>query len=888
MATHTSRAEVAAMFLGFKQEDLHNESDVEQKFIVRLLTASPPEGLGYSLSDFRSKADLRTLVIDKGSSKKRYYPDYAIILHGLPLMIIEAKAPGEDLDEALREAILYAHQINLLYPASNPCSRVFATDGRKIVASRWDGGQRIDVDLENMSAVDCDFSKFTDFASKASLLVDAESMLKAMRKHANFVTPIQLMGGRVVAESTVGENSFGANVSIAYKYLFNPETREDRSRLVENAYITSQKRLSHVAPIDRLIRSTLPSFSVDARPIEDTSNPSTLLSELEGRSRAGELCLLIGSVGSGKSTFTDYLRTKGISPSTSKGTDWVHANLNLAPLNRDRIYDWIVDTLSEELRKSHDSIDMDDLAFQRKIYGLQLSKVEKGRASLFEPGSLDYNRLISDEIAKLEADRQLTLKLTIDHLYRTTGRTLIVVLDNCDKRSRDDQLLMFEVATWLKNTMHCMVFLPLRDVTYDAYRNSPPLDTVIKDLVFRIDPPRLDQVIQARLDYAIREAKAKPGKFYYTMENGMRGECAHHEVGQYLASLVSSVFQNHRFKQIVSGLAGRDIRKGIEIVLDLCKSGHIPEAEILKARTTHGLHNFPSNLIMQILLKGKRKYYSDSETHLKNVFHSDGGESLPDPFVRLAILNWLQRNSNTLGPNKIKGFHKVGTMYSDLQAAGFAEGTISTALHDLLEAGCCTSESNDAEPSREDLISLSPAGNIHLTMLDDAMYLATVAESVLFRENQPALEIKEILIGNGNHKAGTRTSNILIAEILTKYLASYFKDFHIAPSGVLNEHVAIDLLNLGAIESAISRQAAADRHIAVERQRAEKYPPGTKVSATIALKLGHAIIVQFDDRLQAFVRMSRDQVADLLIGSNIEITLGEWNAAHQRYSASHS
>lgn len=80
----------------------------------------------------------------------------------------------------------------------------------------------------------------------------------------------------------------------------------------------------------------------------------------------------------------------------------------------------------------------------------------------------------------------------------------IIVLDNCDKRNKDEQLLMFQVAQWLRTTFKCIVLLPMRDSTYDQYKDEPPLDTVVKDLVFRIDPPDLLRVIQSRLDYIIR------------------------------------------------------------------------------------------------------------------------------------------------------------------------------------------------------------------------------------------------------------------------------------------------------------------------------------------------------------------------------------------------
>lgn len=81
----------------YKDIELLSESDVEQKFVYKFLTIDEPIGLGYSDSDFRTKVDIRKLTIDKGNKKKLYYPDYAIIIDGLPSVIIEAKTPDEDV-----------------------------------------------------------------------------------------------------------------------------------------------------------------------------------------------------------------------------------------------------------------------------------------------------------------------------------------------------------------------------------------------------------------------------------------------------------------------------------------------------------------------------------------------------------------------------------------------------------------------------------------------------------------------------------------------------------------------------------------------------------------------------------------------------------------------
>src|SRR5678815_1962466 len=87
-----------------KLEELVNESDVEQKLLWQLLTCAEPDGCGYSSAEIYTKANIKTFEIEKGDAKKVYRPDYIVLLAGLPVLVVEAKRPDEDLEEALREA----------------------------------------------------------------------------------------------------------------------------------------------------------------------------------------------------------------------------------------------------------------------------------------------------------------------------------------------------------------------------------------------------------------------------------------------------------------------------------------------------------------------------------------------------------------------------------------------------------------------------------------------------------------------------------------------------------------------------------------------------------------------------------------------------------------
>lgn len=95
---------------------LVTESDVEQKLIFPFLTAPEPVGLGIDSSQIMTKAVLRQRCIGKGQKQKYYFPDYIVVIRGIPTLVLEAKKPEEDLENAYSEARLYAEEINAGFP----------------------------------------------------------------------------------------------------------------------------------------------------------------------------------------------------------------------------------------------------------------------------------------------------------------------------------------------------------------------------------------------------------------------------------------------------------------------------------------------------------------------------------------------------------------------------------------------------------------------------------------------------------------------------------------------------------------------------------------------------------------------------------------------------
>jgi hypothetical protein len=193
--------------------ELITESDVEQKFIWPLLTTPYPNGLGLVSADVLTKPSIRRLEIGKGTSRKLYFPDYIVVIAGLPVLVVEAKAPGESLDQALSEARLYANEINALFPSGiNPCARVIACNGHDLLSASADTLEPdVAIAHADLSAANADFARLVDCCRRAALQEHADRIRRAFRK-PKFLRAGNLVGGLGFQNEELASNTFGATI----------------------------------------------------------------------------------------------------------------------------------------------------------------------------------------------------------------------------------------------------------------------------------------------------------------------------------------------------------------------------------------------------------------------------------------------------------------------------------------------------------------------------------------------------------------------------------------------------------------------------------------------------------------------------------------------------
>ena len=190
-------------------QDLSNESDVEQKLLWPLLTTTFPAGLGLTPADVLTKPNIKRLTIGKGTSSKIYYPDYIVVIAGLPVLVIEAKAPRQDLESALTEARLYGNELNAFYSTGiNPCVRVVVCNGLELWSSPIDSAEA-DSRLKHgeLTSAHTRFAAFVDMVSRTVLQAHADGLRKQLR-HRVYTRPLSTVGGQTVQNQELWDFHF--------------------------------------------------------------------------------------------------------------------------------------------------------------------------------------------------------------------------------------------------------------------------------------------------------------------------------------------------------------------------------------------------------------------------------------------------------------------------------------------------------------------------------------------------------------------------------------------------------------------------------------------------------------------------------------------------------
>ena len=742
------------MHIDFKRVTVESESDVEQKILMPLLQGE--SYLEIPEAAISTKQYLAPTAIDKAAGKAGgYVPDYGIWMRGLLIMVVEAKAPDVSVETGHREASLYARHINQKYPTGvNPCRFVLASNGKDLLFGYWDSLPLLSCSVGDLAVGSSALEALRAGCGASVLDTHAIDCLRQLRK-TNAVLPYNLAGGPAVLNAKRAVNPFAADLSPILRRYFSSSTQDDNREIIDRAYVNSAEITEYDRILEALLKDRLTSQTgalvqelVPSRRGEE--HVDRAISDFSrSRPEGGQLQIIQGAVGSGKSLFMRRYRGVLLPEVLEKSTRWAFVDFNAGPADLAHAEQWLCKAFTESFERENPSIDLNAGEVLRGIFSRNIQK----RKTIYEeihkasPEQAAITR--ASDLAMWQDDPEEMARGIADYVLGSRREVLVTVMDNVDRLDLASQLNAFQLALWFMHRTRCFVILQMRDETYERYKDKPPLDTFRTSITFHITPPRFVDVVKRRLELSMEYlASHAEEKQSYSIESGLRITYPRSELGNFLKRLYLDVFDRKRnVSRVLKALAGRNVRRALDMFVSIITSGHVSPTSITSTVLGGSESPITERDIIRVLMRTEYRLFSERSGFIFNIFTSDPDWQRPDNFLISEVLYYLAINRKRKGQIGLEGYFTCRHVANELQRYGYSTEDSLGALNVLLKKELISADHmNFVRVGFDDSVRILPSGYMHVRVLASRLeYLFGVVPTTPIFDDVAAKELAEFV-----------------------------------------------------------------------------------------------------------------------------------------------
>jgi hypothetical protein len=796
------------------------EGDVETQILLPLLSGA--EFLHIPLDEIRSKRGIAARDIGKGSKKKPgYVPDFCVYKHSIPLLVVEAKSPSGDIHSAYAEACLYALEINKIFGHNiNPCCRVIACDGVNVLAGHWDAEPEISVSVNSLEVASSTLDQLVSLVGSDRLEQLAAPVIKALRS-SDFRRPFNHPSGNIQITSRIEPNTFAADLAPTLRRYFSSRDQSTDEEIYSRAYISSNEITSYDHILESFLRARLPKTK-RRNTVLTTKKKSALVTGVisqfdKRRPSGGELQLITGGVGVGKSLFARRYKEILQPDALAKKNHWAFLDFNNSPEDSKGWPDWVCETFTRSIVEEGAPLNLREAADQERVFADDL---EDRKAYYDRMESVQVGRGTLEKARDIEQWRQTPLKLATGiarFLQGDRGENLVVVFDNVDRRESVAQLAAFQIALWFMYQTRCLVILQMRDSTFELYKNEPPLDTYRTGQIFHITPPRFVDVVRRRLELSLEAlAEEAPEQISYTTKSGVKVTYPKSRAGVFLRLIYEELFRKpNNVSRVLEALAGRNVRRSLDMFMAIITSGHMPEDVIAAVARGIGSPTFPEHLILRALMRQDYRFFNNHSGFIANIFNCDSKWERPSNLLIPELLFFLLGQRKVRGDNGQLGFVALPRLLFELESIGYVKSDVKDAAHFCLGRNLLEVETSSADTIGDrDHVKASAGGWAHMRILSSRVeYLAGVLPTTPMNDKTLAARIYDGLTVESRTGPLSLQRSLQLIEGFETYLRQQDKDFSLHPGYIDRDQSGSDYVLKKLRESILHARAGGQRAI---------------------------------------------------------------------------
>jgi hypothetical protein len=624
------------------------------------------------------------------------FVDYIFSLDGRPSFVLEAKKVGNafliplalnkprykisgviSTDNKIKGAIDQAHEYSI------ECGTKYGvvTNGHQFIifesfkhSGKWREGYCLV--FNSLEDIEKHFSFFLNVLSR-----DAVSTGSLKKYVGEETTPLDFK--RVLdfvhnEDASCGKNVLAGRLDPLIKYIFKDITNDSQIEVLEKCYVR-QKQLANTDSILKSSFDRLPHYAKKFdinwfKESESESGEFQLSFErcsefLRNQAPAGSVIMLLGGIGSGKTTFVHHFFK--ITQAQRDDILWFHVDFGVSPPDIKEIEDFILDSIVQFYR--------DRLR----------NKLE------------DYLKSVGLGTINATSD----CLLTFFTMLRYKGYTVTIFLDNVDQHSYTSPLFqerVFEIAQNLAFKFKTILILTLREESFFRSTRSGVLDAYHIPK-YHIESPNFEELIRQRINFTLEflakseEEKAKV----------ITNPTGHWEMVNMFFTIVNHSIRKERrvgrdILRFINDVSGGNMRQALRFIDAFMTSGNTDVDEMINVEanlppgSAPEIHyQIPLHHIIKSIVLEDHKYYSSSNSNIMNLFQVNP-QYTNSHFTHLRILKYLHKRVNYFVALD-NGFIDINQIVDDAEIAGINQKAIKDSLKKLAHYGLVEFDNQNKE-----------------------------------------------------------------------------------------------------------------------------------------------------------------------------------------------
>lgn len=358
---------------------------------------------------------------------------------------------------------------------------------------------------------------------------------------------------------------------------------DDDTEFMDRCYVSQRDYQQTFEGVRGLIADSISPYfrSYGVEQLEDTGRGGRLggrLTKNIKRGRKGEVLVLFGGKGAGKSTFIKRLLHHNPPPWLRDHSVVAIIDLLKTPeepeVIRAAIWDNLVSSLdSEGILSADRSIVLD------KLFSDRFKIASRQELSGIPRASEAYNIKLNSLVSEWKRDRLYCAKCLVD-FWKQQDKGVVVVVDNTDQYSSKNQEFCFSSAQEISDELGCITLISMREERFHNSKIHGVLDA-FQNAGFHISSPKPAEVFRKRLIYtmSLLQNSAKRDQLLFEVEPQVVTDCS-----SYLNIINREFSSEHSpLNRFLTACAHGDTRLSLDLFRSFLLSGYTNVEEMLSA-----------------------------------------------------------------------------------------------------------------------------------------------------------------------------------------------------------------------------------------------------------------------------------------------------------------